>query len=506
MVNAVIFSDVNGVVGFGRYGGAYKVATELRRAGYSVQVVEFFADLTLDQIRQIAEKYIDYRTLFVGFATTLMIRKSASPAESRLERTKHNREAGHLPQDDEFVQEMFALFRRRNPNLKIVIGGGKAATTSLAGVDFWVWGAADRSVIALAHHLSRGAPLTSSDGRTGQVVANTDYPYHDYATSKIVWTDSDLVTMDEHLPIEIDRGCIFRCTFCANTLFKRRGEFAKDPETLREELLDNYDRFGTTGYMFCDDTFNDSQEKILSLHPVLTSLPFRLEWTGFGRVDVIYGHPEQRELLAESGIRAILFGIETFHQVAGRGIGKGLHPEKVKETLWYLNETWKGQVTMTGSFIVGLPGEPEDSVWETVEWLQRDDCPLTNAVFSPLNIRAAADDPNAPMSKIAKDPAKYGYHVTGPKPGRGISTDGPYWANEHMDKSRAQEIVAEIHRNRLREGPIGDWAVYSRLRSLGYSHEHLVSMRASNEQFVADAIARRERVKEHYISRLLSLG
>ena len=48
-MQVVIFTEVcHG--GFGRYAGTYRVATELREAGYTVQVVEFFTQWREDQI------------------------------------------------------------------------------------------------------------------------------------------------------------------------------------------------------------------------------------------------------------------------------------------------------------------------------------------------------------------------------------------------------------------------------------------------------------------------
>jgi hypothetical protein len=148
-MNVLIFSDVNGVPGFGRYAGAYRVATELRAAGFSTQVVEFFADLTLSDLDRVAGKFIGDDTLFVGFSTTLMIRKTERDI-SRLDRTDENRYSGHLPQDARFVEELFALIRARNPKTKIVIGGAKSRMTQLPGVDYWVWGPADASAAPVA--------------------------------------------------------------------------------------------------------------------------------------------------------------------------------------------------------------------------------------------------------------------------------------------------------------------------------------------------------------------
>jgi radical SAM superfamily enzyme YgiQ (UPF0313 family) len=502
-MNVIIFTDVNGVLGFGRYAGAYRIATELRLAGYTTQVIEFLADLSLSDIEKITEKFVDKDTLFVGFSTTLLIKNTQKKSLSRLDRSKQNRYSGHLPQDDEFVREMFSIFKKKNQNLKIVMGGGRTNNTNLFGVDYWFWGMSDSSIIALADHLKKESAIKKRNGINGSVISNRDYPVNNFEQAKIIWQPNDFIFENEHLPIEIARGCIFRCDFCANPLHKNKGEYIKNIDIIREEMLYNYEQFGTTGYMFCDDTYNDTHEKVVSLNNMFRKLPFNLEWTGYGRVDVIHAHPEQRELLLESGLRAILIGLETFQPEASKGIGKGLHPEKMKETLCYLRETWKNKVIVTGSFIVGLPGESEESIMKTVEWLQRDDCPLDDVIFSPLNIRTIHDNPDAPMSKIALNPAKYGYTITGPQIGSGISTEGPQWKNEFMDKKYAEQLTKEIQKKFLKKTPIADWAVYSRMRNLGYSHDELIAKGAKDQEAVDDANLRRDSLIKKYLNKLM---
>jgi radical SAM superfamily enzyme YgiQ (UPF0313 family) len=467
-------------------------------------VVEFFADLELEDIEKVLDKYIGPQTLFVGFATTLMVGR-VNRSVDRMTRTAINRNTGHLPQDDAYVTELFASVRRRNSHTKIVMGGGKAHNTSLPGVDYWVWGYADRSAVALAAHLRGGMPLITHPGQHGLVIRHRDYPVHDSTGARIDWVDEDLVQSGEHLPIEVDRGCIFRCAFCAHPLFKRKGEYTKGRSVLRDEFMRNYELYGTTGYMFCDDTVNDSLPKVQSLHKAITSLPFAIEWTGFGRVDVTYVAPEQRELLYETGLRGMLVGIESFHPVAAKTVGKGLHPDKTKEALCYLKDHWKDRVSITASFIVGLPGEDEESVWKTVEWLRREDCPVDEAIFSPLNLRAPSEDPDAPMSNLAKEPAKYGYELAGARPGRGISTDGPYWRNQFFDKPRAEMVAKEIQALFRDRQPVGNWAVYSRLRSLGFDHQEITQKGHGHEDRVLkEADARKDRLRKTYFEALVA--
>ena len=61
-MQVVIFTEVC-YGGFGRYAGTYRVATELRQAGYSVQIVEFFTQWDEDQIIKIVDKFITRETL-----------------------------------------------------------------------------------------------------------------------------------------------------------------------------------------------------------------------------------------------------------------------------------------------------------------------------------------------------------------------------------------------------------------------------------------------------------
>ena len=71
-MQVVIFTEVSWG-GFGRYAGTYRVATELRQAGYTVQVIEFFVQWDDDQLTKIIDKFITNETLLVGFSCTFFL-------------------------------------------------------------------------------------------------------------------------------------------------------------------------------------------------------------------------------------------------------------------------------------------------------------------------------------------------------------------------------------------------------------------------------------------------
>lgn len=498
-MDIVIYTDVNGAWGFGRYAGAYKVATELRKAGFTVQVIDFLGTLSAAELLRTVDAFVDARTLYVGIASTLLIggvQSSGSIARSERSRLNSVAKDAILPQSDDVVDEFFSALRRQSSRLRIVVGGAKADVGRRAGVDFWVCGEADISAVALAHALRDNAALLARPGPHGsRVLLSEDYPYNAFATSELVWEQSDYIFSGEHLPLEVARGCIFRCAFCAYQLNgKAPGEFVKAPELVRAEMLRNHERFGTTGYMISDDTYNDSTEKVRAYHGMLTSLPFSAEFSAFARLDLLRSAPEQKTLLLESGLRSVFFGIETLNHEAGKRVGKGLHPDKTKEALYELKECWGNSVIMSAGFIVGLPGETEDSVWQTVEWLMRDDCPLDGFSFAALNIRDPGLSTNGrlPMSRMAEKPREFGYDGTGA------------WTSKNMTRERAKEIVREIDQWTLSKGCIGEFAFSSRLRNLGFSHEECRTYTPSDQAFVAEADARHQRMRDQYVSQLFS--
>jgi len=64
-MQVILFTDVADTIGYGKYAGTYKVATELRAAGYSCQVVDLSSYYTYIQ-------FVTSETILIGFSCTLM--------------------------------------------------------------------------------------------------------------------------------------------------------------------------------------------------------------------------------------------------------------------------------------------------------------------------------------------------------------------------------------------------------------------------------------------------
>ena len=71
-MQVILFTDVADTIGYGKYAGTYKIATEVRRCGYTCQVIDLFSFYSLEQLSKIIKKFVTNKTLLVGFSCTLM--------------------------------------------------------------------------------------------------------------------------------------------------------------------------------------------------------------------------------------------------------------------------------------------------------------------------------------------------------------------------------------------------------------------------------------------------
>ena len=494
-MDIIIFTDINNCYGFGREAGAYRIATELRLYGLSVQVVEFFADLTLDNVRDIANKFTDDGTLMVAFATTHYAKNDtiqySSHVDKFVDRINHYVNCDCFPHFLEWLNKFKQIFLSINKNIKFVAGGEKALTANrdLYQLDHWILGQGDRAIVSLAFALKYGESMPYL------IYGDVDYPFPYFTVSNIRWEDNDYLFENEHLPIEISRGCIFNCSFCSY----KKSHKTKSMSTLREEMVYNYERHGTTGYMIMDPTVNATIYKTEEFCNMIKSLPFQIEWSGFARLDIFKKHPEMREMLLESGAKAVQFGIESFNDKTIKAIKKGLPGEETKELLYFLNEKWNEKIITGSFFILGLPEETEDDFYRNMEWVLKDDCPLHSISIGILSIRKVKNDMIGTIdySDISKNMGKYNY-----------KKDTKQWSNDTngLSRERCFEIMTDFTRNTnyINRNFI-DFNFYSRMRNLGYTFDELWNMKKDYSHSFVGSNFRKIGLQAEYMDKLLGV-
>lgn len=398
-VNVLILTDLVSATNWTRTAGPYRLATESRLAGYTCQVVDCWTSLTNDEKIEVFDRAVGPSTLMVGFSSTFMgyvdqDKEKSSYSMNRQSQTNFVGDTINFPYRTETMFGYFNHVKNINPNVKIVLGGYKSSYYNAPGADVFMTGQAEIATIEYLKYLQGKNPFFQFDkvNNTQMKIDGDKYnKTFDFQNSYIKYEPHDNIIPGEVLTIEVGRGCIFKCKFCNYILNgKNKNDYIKNPTVLREELIRNYNDYGITKYIYSDDTHNDNIEKLQSLADIVQSLPFKVEYAAYLRIDLMRSHPEQYQLLKDGGIRACFFGIESLNWKSLQSIGKGLHPDKVIEELHNFADKMP-HVGTEGGFMVGLPYETKDTVAEWASKVFESDFPLDCASIEALGINR---DPN----------------------------------------------------------------------------------------------------------------
>lgn len=401
--------------------GAYRVASHCRAHGYTCQVITFLTYFDQSELQYLAESFIGPHTV-IAISVVFPVGHSIQP-----------------------ISQLLGFVRQRWPDNKIVLGGNNVLYTGLEQhqkFDAYFTGYSEQSFVEWLdqHHKKTAKRLYPQCNNCTVIDGETSLEKFDVQTLDHAWHHDDCVIEGEQIPIEIARGCIFACKFCSyRNIGKKKFDYIRDANLIKKEMIANYENHGVTEYIFSDDTFNDSTFKVQTLHDAFATLPFQLSFWCFLRLDLLHRFPEQISLLKNMGLKDAFFGIETLNHASGKSIGKGLHPDKVKQTIHDLVHVhWKDSVSFSCNLIVGLPYETEQSQLDTFAWFEQ--YPTVN-----LGVHSLFFIPGH-NSSIGKDPAAYGYtfdNMTAPNIPKQHKNKAAGWINNvGMTEGRAIELAA----------------------------------------------------------------
>jgi len=389
--------------------GVYRIATEFRKQGLSCRVISFFNSFSFEELDTILQKTIEKNTIIVGFSSNFWDWINSEDLELTVKR----------------INYIIDYINNNYPHVKIIVGGTSSIhylSKKLKRVDAIFQGYAENSLLKYLKSIkeNKHLPLPSTYSIESEINHGNIPTYSDLTTdifdfndSQVIYEPEDVVGYYDFPTIEIGRGCIFKCSFCNYLLNgKNKLDYIKYIDNLREEFTRNYEQHGIQNYILGDDTFNDSTEKVVALHSVLTSLPFKVRFACYLRLDLLYAHQEQIPLLKEMGLMGAFFGIETFHKKAGSIVGKSMDSERTIQFLADLKKIhWGNDIKISVGFITGIPYEPLDSYKEVINWIHDENNLVDNVVVEALNV----PNPNkiAPgvwTSEFTKNSEKYGFY------------------------------------------------------------------------------------------------
>lgn len=162
--------------------------------------------------------------------------------------------------------------------------------------------------------------------------------------------------------IRSSHGCPFKCKFCtfpkASINFKQRSV-----ESIRNELK-KVKLSGLSHVAFTDDHFAINPERVREICKMMLEEKFDFNWFAGIRASAI--NEENAKLLEETGCKVLCVGLESGDDRMLKLINKKTTTALNMKALEILD---KYNIIAYGSFLLGFPGETEESVKRTINWI-----------------------------------------------------------------------------------------------------------------------------------------
>ncbi|OGQ13948.1 MAG: hypothetical protein A3B70_08255 [Deltaproteobacteria bacterium RIFCSPHIGHO2_02_FULL_40_11] len=344
--------------------GILKVAAMLEKEGYTIEFLDLSGIANYEEVIQIHMQNTKSTTFGITATTP------------------------QLPQAVKVAQAI----RNANPKAKIILGGPHITLVTAAykreqkkelqngrahkafqqlqnEFDILVAGDGEFSVFEA---LKKNAPnlIDADDPKSKMFLTNSDLDEQPFPSRHLVDASSYHYTIDEFPAMSLiaQLGCPFACGFCGGRYspFLRRTR-QRSSESVVSEIHHLYKTYGVRGFMLYDDELNVNP-KMVELMNQITELQkkekteFRLR--GFVKAQLFT--EEQAASMVKAGFRWLLCGYESGSPRILRNINKRATQD---ENTRCVEIAKKYGLKVKALMSLGHPGESEETVQETLQWL-----------------------------------------------------------------------------------------------------------------------------------------
>lgn len=352
------------------------LANVLRRDGFSVSIVDAVPDnlnsvQVVGQIENLKPSVVGFTGLWINFQR---------------------------------IQQISRLLREQIPRI-IQLGGGwwsspiPGIVLKETKIDYVIQGEADLAISTICHRLLDGDSIREEPGvcylnssgaccennalREPQDLDQLPLPAYDlFDMSYYIWeTDEKRWSQTPQQFREFvikrfgnkrkwrwcnfysGRGCYGACTFCSAAGKQRRNH---SPAYVVDHMVKMKNEYQVEVFQFGESLTLSTNEWVKVFCREIIARGLNILYSAECRSDFNYDE-ETLRLLAESGCYRVLVGFESGDQTVLDLMKKRVRVEKF-HTL--IRDLWKHRITVTGSFILNMPGETERSLEATARFVK----------------------------------------------------------------------------------------------------------------------------------------
>ena len=262
--------------------------------------------------------------------------------------------------------------KKRYPEKTIVLGGvgpfsiERRIMEKFPWIDLVAYGEGERSAVALMQALKGKGDLAKVPGlyyRENNGIKSTP------PCDRIEDLDAIPAPALHHIDFKqyagtniiTSRGCPYACTFCSVAPIWGRKPFFRSPESIVKEMQDLHHDFGVELFLFQDEFFVSSKERVMRFCDALKKTGLKVMWKAFARINLT--DTEVLKAMAKTGCVEIRYGIESGSNRILERVKKGFTIEQATEVV---SEATLYFPRVDSFFIWGFPFEQMDDFYQTI--------------------------------------------------------------------------------------------------------------------------------------------
>lgn len=350
--------------------------------------------------------------------------------------------------------EIARIAKDLDPSTKIVFGGAHAVhdyrnLLENYSVDCVVLGEGEFIFLNLVRAVEQNSPLNNAGGiaykeNTGIKVNPGNFYIEDldalplparHLTDFNVYLKHFTHDLPSAAQILTSRGCPYSCAFCSsgNTFSKWRGRKAQNVIAEMESVLEHYPQ--VRSFSFMDDNFTLDKRRVEEVCNLLIKNGLnKYPWDCLSRC----GGLDYRllRLMKSAGCVRIQFGIESASEEILKNIDKALDLRQARETI---SLTRKAGIEAYGFFMIGNPGETEESIRKSVDFALHSKLTYVNWFVTQVY-------PGTKLAKLQGQPdwVRYVYEPEITCPSLYTHPCVPVFCPEGFDRERLKAEVAVV--------------------------------------------------------------
>ncbi len=213
------------------------------------------------------------------------------------------------------------IFKERNPNKTIVLGGvgpksvEKKILERFPWIDAIAYGEGERMIVPMVRAFQNGEGFSkvanmfwrSEDG----AVIENPIAERIHNLDDIPFPAWHRIQLDQYegYGVMTSRGCPYPCTFCSVAPIWGHRAFHRSNLNIIAEMAEIKNRIGADLFLFQDEFFVSTSDRVIDFCDELRRSNLGVDWKAFGRVNLT--NQTMMKRMAETGCLELRFGIES---------------------------------------------------------------------------------------------------------------------------------------------------------------------------------------------------